>query len=70
MQRNLHVTNFFFYLRLQRQSSCLAMLGCQGSSATAPGSHAEKLARVVAASVLAGELSLMAALAGALAVSF
>jgi len=48
---------------LPAQSSCLVMLGCKGSSETIPGSHAEKLSKVIAASVMAGELSLMAALA-------
>ncbi|PRP89825.1 hydroxymethylglutaryl CoA reductase [Planoprotostelium fungivorum] len=47
---------------LPSQSACLEMLGCKGSSQTNPGSNAEQLARVVAATVLAGELSLMAAL--------
>jgi hydroxymethylglutaryl-CoA reductase len=40
------------------------MLGVKGSSTERPGANAEKLARVVAATVLAGELSLMSALAG------
>jgi hydroxymethylglutaryl-CoA reductase (NADPH) len=48
---------------LPAQSSCLKMLGLHGSSLEKPGEHAEKLARVVAATVLAGELSLMSALA-------
>ncbi len=48
---------------LQGQSSCLNMLGIKGSSTERPGAHAEKLARIVAATVLAGELSLMSALA-------
>lgn len=48
---------------LPSQSSCLAMLGIKGSSTERPGAHAEKLARVVATTVLAGELSLMSALA-------
>ena len=42
------------------------MLGVKGSSTERPGANAEKLARVVAATVLAGELSLMSALAGKL----
>ena len=42
------------------------MLGCKGSSETNPGSHAERLARIVAATVMGGELSLMSALAGML----
>ena len=41
----------------------LDMLGVRGSHATSPGSNAGKLARIVAASVLAGELSLCSALA-------
>ncbi|TSM86007.1 3-hydroxy-3-methylglutaryl-coenzyme A reductase [Bagarius yarrelli] len=39
------------------------MLGVQGASDTCPGENARQLARVVCATVLAGELSLMAALA-------
>jgi hydroxymethylglutaryl-CoA reductase (NADPH) len=50
--------------QLRPQASCLDMLGCRGSSATGSGVlNSEKLARVVCASVLAGELSLMSALA-------
>ncbi|WAR00322.1 HMDH-like protein [Mya arenaria] len=41
----------------------LEMLGVQGSCDSAPGNNAQQLARVVCATVLAGELSLMAALA-------
>jgi len=48
---------------LPSQSACLAMLGVKGVSAERPGANAERLARVVAATVLAGELSLMSALA-------
>jgi len=48
---------------LPSQSSCLNILGLLGSSIERPGSNAEKLARITAATVLAGELSLMAALA-------
>ena len=39
------------------------MLGVQGSSPDHPGENARRLARVVCGAVLAGELSLMAALA-------
>ncbi|KAM9841324.1 3-hydroxy-3-methylglutaryl-coenzyme A reductase-like isoform 1-T7 [Aulostomus maculatus] len=48
---------------LPPQQACLQMLGVQGSSPGAPGENARQLARVVCATVLAGELSLMAALA-------
>jgi hydroxymethylglutaryl-CoA reductase (NADPH) len=48
---------------LNSQSACLQMLGVKGSSETNPGSHAERLARIVAATVMGGELSLMSALA-------
>ncbi|KAJ8263107.1 hypothetical protein COCON_G00155640 [Conger conger] len=48
---------------LPPQQACLQMLGVQGSNADAPGENARQLARVVCATVLAGELSLMAALA-------
>ncbi|CDQ80985.1 unnamed protein product [Oncorhynchus mykiss] len=39
------------------------MLGVQGASQECPGENARQLARVVCGTVLAGELSLMAALA-------
>lgn len=48
---------------LPAQSSCLAMLGVRGSHPTQPGENASQLARIVAGAVLAGELSLMSALA-------
>ncbi|XP_029299966.1 3-hydroxy-3-methylglutaryl-coenzyme A reductase-like [Cottoperca gobio] len=48
---------------LAPQQACLQMLGVQGSSASQPGENARQLARVVCATVLAGELSLMSALA-------
>ena len=48
---------------LPAQSSCLEMLGVKGPHPTNPGQHAAQLARVVCATVLAGELSLMSALA-------
>lgn len=47
---------------LPAQAACLELLGVRGASKTNPGENAANLARVVAASVLAGELSLMAAL--------
>ncbi|KAG5841211.1 hypothetical protein ANANG_G00197160 [Anguilla anguilla] len=47
---------------LPPQQACLQMLGVQGSCPDAPGENARQLARVVCATVLAGELSLMAAL--------
>ncbi|XP_034451637.1 3-hydroxy-3-methylglutaryl-coenzyme A reductase-like isoform X2 [Hippoglossus hippoglossus] len=48
---------------LAPQQACLQMLGVQGASKDCPGENARQLARVVCATVLAGELSLMAALA-------
>ncbi|KAF4074520.1 hypothetical protein AMELA_G00240270 [Ameiurus melas] len=48
---------------LAPQQACLQMLGVQGASETCPGENARQLARVVCATVLAGEISLMAALA-------
>lgn len=47
---------------LPAQSACLAMLGAKGPHVNNPGENANKLARIVCATVLAGELSLMAAL--------
>uniref|UniRef100_A0A3Q3J8X2 3-hydroxy-3-methylglutaryl-coenzyme A reductase n=1 Tax=Monopterus albus TaxID=43700 RepID=A0A3Q3J8X2_MONAL len=48
---------------LPPQQACLQMLGVQGACQDFPGENARQLARVVCATVLAGELSLMAALA-------
>uniref|UniRef100_A0A8D3CZY4 3-hydroxy-3-methylglutaryl coenzyme A reductase n=1 Tax=Scophthalmus maximus TaxID=52904 RepID=A0A8D3CZY4_SCOMX len=48
---------------LPPQQACLQMLGVQGACQNCPGENARQLARVVCATVLAGELSLMAALA-------
>lgn len=48
---------------LPAQSACLEMLGVKGPHRECPGDNAKKLARIVCAAVLAGELSLMAALA-------
>ena len=47
---------------LPAQAACLRAVGARGGGAR-PGDHARRLAHVVAAAVLAGELSLMAALA-------
>ena len=47
---------------LAAQSACLEAIGCKGGG-TVPGENAQKLAQVVAATVMAGELSLLAALA-------
>jgi hydroxymethylglutaryl-CoA reductase (NADPH) len=48
---------------LEAQSSMLDMLGVRGSHPTNPGENSRKLARIMAAAVLAGELSLCSALA-------
>jgi len=48
---------------LPAQSTCLDILNVKGASYETPGAHADQLARVVCAAVLAGELSLMSALA-------
>lgn len=47
---------------LPAQKAALSMLGVAGSHPTIPGNHAKQLARIIAGTVLAGELSLMAAL--------
>lgn len=47
---------------VETQAECLRMLGIFGSG-DPPGSHAKKLAEIIAAGVLAGELSLLGALA-------
>ena len=46
------------------QSACLRMLGVSGSNQDTPGQNASQLARIVCSSVVAGELSLISALAG------
>ena len=51
---------------LEPQASMLDLLGVRGPHPTMPGTNAQKLARIVAATVLAGELSLLAALAAVL----
>lgn len=47
---------------LPAQAACLEAIGCRGGGAS-PGQNSQKLAQVVAATVMAGELSLLAALA-------
>ncbi|XP_004290090.1 PREDICTED: 3-hydroxy-3-methylglutaryl-coenzyme A reductase 1-like [Fragaria vesca subsp. vesca] len=49
--------------QLASQSACLNLLGVKGANREAPGTNARQLASVVAGSVLAGELSLMSAIA-------
>jgi hypothetical protein len=48
---------------LDAQGAMLEMLGVRGAHAIKPGSNAQKLARIICAAVMAGELSLCAALA-------
>ncbi|CAH0562564.1 unnamed protein product [Brassicogethes aeneus] len=47
---------------LPAQAACLEMLGVKGAHPDTPGENANQLARIVCGTVLAGELSLMAAL--------
>lgn len=47
---------------LPGQSACLDILGVRGAHPTHPAENARQLARVICATVMAGELSLMAAL--------
>lgn len=49
--------------QLASQSACLNLLGVKGASMKSPGANSRLLAAIVAGSVLAGELSLMSALA-------
>ncbi|PKU88000.1 3-hydroxy-3-methylglutaryl-coenzyme A reductase 3 [Dendrobium catenatum] len=49
--------------QLASQSACLDLLGVKGACMESPGANARLLATIVAGSVLAGELSLMSALA-------
>ncbi|CAO1630324.1 unnamed protein product [Sympodiomycopsis kandeliae] len=48
---------------LSPQRSMLEMLGIAGANHATPGANAQRLARIIVASVMAGELSLMSALA-------
>ena len=48
---------------LASQAACLNLLGVKGASKESPGKNSRVLATIVAASVLAGELSLMSAIA-------
>merc|ERR1712023_385520 len=48
---------------LPAPAAALKMLGCQGANREQTGANADTLAHVVASSVMAGELSLIAALA-------
>lgn len=48
---------------LEPQGAMLDLLGVRGPHPTSPGENARRLARIVAAAVLAGELSLCSALA-------
>ncbi|XP_076443299.1 3-hydroxy-3-methylglutaryl-coenzyme A reductase-like isoform X2 [Babylonia areolata] len=48
---------------LPPQSACLEMLGVKGSNPDSPSANARQLASIVCGTVLAGELSLMSALA-------
>ncbi|ORX36117.1 hydroxymethylglutaryl-coenzyme A reductase-domain-containing protein [Kockovaella imperatae] len=48
---------------LSPQRAMLEMLGVAGANASQPGANAQRLARIIAAAVMAGELSLMSALA-------
>ncbi|XP_030369760.1 3-hydroxy-3-methylglutaryl-coenzyme A reductase [Scaptodrosophila lebanonensis] len=47
---------------LPGQGACLDLLGVRGAHPSQPGDNAKKLAQIVCATVMAGELSLMAAL--------
>uniref|UniRef100_A0A6B2E5T4 3-hydroxy-3-methylglutaryl coenzyme A reductase n=1 Tax=Phlebotomus kandelakii TaxID=1109342 RepID=A0A6B2E5T4_9DIPT len=47
---------------LPAQSACLEMLGVRGAHATRPAENAKRLARIICATVMAGEISLMSAL--------
>ncbi|KAF5182481.1 3-hydroxy-3-methylglutaryl-coenzyme A reductase [Thalictrum thalictroides] len=49
--------------QLASQSACLNLLGVKGANQESPGSNSRLLATIVAGAVLAGELSLMSALA-------
>ncbi|KAJ0989790.1 hypothetical protein J5N97_008146 [Dioscorea zingiberensis] len=49
--------------QLAAQAACLELLGVKGAGLETPGSNSRRLASIIAGAVLAGELSLMSALA-------
>ncbi|XP_057448886.1 3-hydroxy-3-methylglutaryl-coenzyme A reductase 1-like [Lotus japonicus] len=49
--------------QLASQSACLNLLGVKGASKELPGANSRQLATIIAGAVLAGELSLMSAIA-------
>lgn len=49
--------------QLASQSACLNLLGVKGARKDSPGSNSRLLSTIIAGSVLAGELSLMSAIA-------
>ncbi|XP_019167976.1 PREDICTED: 3-hydroxy-3-methylglutaryl-coenzyme A reductase-like [Ipomoea nil] len=49
--------------QLASQAACLNLLGVKGASKVAPGANSRRLAAIIAGAVLAGELSLMSAIA-------
>lgn len=63
IERFLQVGTIGGGTQLASQSACLNMLGVKGAHIDSPGANAQCLARIIAGSVLAGELSLMSALA-------
>ncbi len=48
---------------LSAQAACLDILGVRGANQSEPGANSQALAKIICAAVLAGELSLCAALA-------
>ncbi|OMH79435.1 3-hydroxy-3-methylglutaryl-coenzyme A reductase, partial [Zancudomyces culisetae] len=48
---------------LAPQAACLDLLGCRGPHPSSPGKNSQRLARIIVACVMAGELSLCSALA-------
>lgn len=49
--------------QLASQSACLNLLGVKGPNRDSPGANSQQLAKIICSAVLAGELSLMSALA-------
>lgn len=49
--------------QLASQSACLNLLGVKGANIQSPGKNSRLLATIISGAVLAGELSLMSALA-------
>lgn len=63
IKKNVKVESVGGGTELASQAACLNLVGVKGATKDKEGENSRKLARIVAASVLAGELSLLSAIA-------